>query len=414
MLELPLDLRAVTAGFGVAITLLVLALVTRAAGRVAGVIAALLVATDPFVIRFDSRVMLEAPAMTWVVAGYLALLPAIQRRDERLAAVAGLFFGLALITKEPTAFLTVLPLLALAAGRFTAPRRIPLTAFAACCLVWLVPLVVLVASGDVGEWFDEKGSGVLRLVGAVQETGFNQPGAQPFTAKLVDNLVHLGSTYALFATGGLSAVWLAARWWRRRGAGAERDAQLVVSLWQLSASALLFYAMGFGTLEEQMFYLLAIPSIATSAIAASIALRSRTLAGVAIPVLLLAGVLAFNGQAWAATHVRERDDAYAQFVRWAEPRLAAGTTVAVTEDTMQFVLRDLDLGTWATPAELGREDAEYVLVSTRLADEGYGTGTPELIAFLESIRAPVVFRAQGRTLGELRLYDVSHYTGGGA
>ncbi len=81
---------------------------------------------------------------------------------------------------------------------------------------------------------------------------------------------------------------------------------------------------------------------------------------------------------------------------------------------MQFVLRGLDLGTWSTPEQLGREDVEYVLVSTRLADEGYGTGTPELIAFLESVRAPVVYRARGRTLGELRLYDVSHYTGGGS
>jgi 4-amino-4-deoxy-L-arabinose transferase-like glycosyltransferase len=395
-------------------TLLVLALVTRAAGWLAGAIAAVLVATDPFVIRFDSRVMLEAPAMTWVVAGYVALLPALARRDRRLAVLAGFLFGLALITKEPTAFLTVLPLLALAAGRLVGTRTIPLTAFAACCAVWLVPLLVLVLSGDFGEWFDEKGSGVLRLVGAVQETGFNQPGAQPFTEKLVDNLVLFGGTYALFATGGFSALWLAWRWWRARGTGPQHDGGLVLALWQLSASALLVYAMGFGTLEEQMFYLLAIPSMATSAIAAGVALRSRKVLRVAIPALALLALLAFNGQVWATKHVHERDDAYAQFVRWSETRIPAGTTLAATEDTMQFVLRGLDLGTWSTPEQLGREDVEYVLVSTRLADEGYGTGTPELIAFLESVRAPVVYRARGRTLGELRLYDVSHYTGGGS
>ena len=72
-----LSLRNVDVVLGAATCVLTYLLVERAANRWVAVIAALLVAIDPLVITYDSRVMLEGPAQRATVTAFLMLAVAV-------------------------------------------------------------------------------------------------------------------------------------------------------------------------------------------------------------------------------------------------------------------------------------------------------------------------------------------------
>jgi hypothetical protein len=79
--------------------------------------------------------------------------------------------------------------------------------------------------------------------------------------------------------------------------------------------------------------------------------------------------------------------------------------VAVTEEIAQFVQRGAQVGEWATPEEIRSQRARYALVSTRLVEDGFGLADEQLQEWLDR-NGQVVFAARGRTLGELRLYEL--------
>jgi 4-amino-4-deoxy-L-arabinose transferase-like glycosyltransferase len=110
-----LGLRPALLIFGFVNTLLVVAVTRRVVGRWASLIAGLVHALDAFVVRFDSRVMLEAPMMFSVLAGVLCLLVAVERETVRarrgFLVTAGLFFGLAVTTKSTSGLITAVPLM---------------------------------------------------------------------------------------------------------------------------------------------------------------------------------------------------------------------------------------------------------------------------------------------------------------
>ncbi len=109
----------------------------RTAGALAGIVAGVLYALDPFIMRFDGRLFLEAPTLFWVATGVLIF---IVRETPRTAILAGVAFGLALLTKDTAAYLTVLPLLLIAAFvPVEGLRRRALTAVAVACSLYFSP-----------------------------------------------------------------------------------------------------------------------------------------------------------------------------------------------------------------------------------------------------------------------------------
>ena len=381
--------------------------------------AGLLLAADPFLLRFDSRVMLEAPAMAWAVLGLAALTarPRTGRGRVAMGVLTGLSFAASVLTKEWYVFVTAVPLVLLLFTTDRPRRRMRLTALVTVVLAYAGYVVSMAALGVLPQWWDEKLSGLARVSGVEQATGFNQPGAESLAARVVANLTTFGASYALIAIGGLvTAALVVAR--RRRpwfflptGGGAS----ITVAL---GAGAFFFiaYAVAFGTLEEQMFYPVMVTSIVVTATGLDLALRlprGRRVAHrrrfVAVPAAVAAfAVLAGNAGIWGETRTRP-DDTYRRLLAWAPDGLPAGSTVAATEDVAQFILTGVRLGQWADLPALEANGVDFVVVSTALADRGYGHARPGFLATLQA-RATVVFTAHGRTMGDLRVYDVRDLT----
>lgn len=419
-------LRPVEAVIGAVTCGLVVILSSRMVPRAIALAAGLLLALDPFVIRFDSRVMLEAPTMALTVTAMLAvarLLEKITRGEhsKRDVIVAGLAVGCTIVFKETFISITVLPIL-LVAWLLPRPRRALIGVVGVSAGVYLGYVNALASLGRADHWADQKLSGVRRLLGVQQATGFNKPGSVSFIGRLGSLLSTYGTTYLIIGLATVIAVGTAARYWLTRKAR-RHEPRAVVALalcWQLGAVGYLAYAVVFGALEEQIFYLALAPSVTVLGLGAAklrelrLARRpaqaTRPLRTVALALaVLFAVVLSVDAHTWWHVH-STRDDAYRQFLAWAPTALSPQDRLAVTDDTAQFITPGVVLGSWATPAEVVRHRANYVLVVQKLVDSGLGLARPSMVSWLEE-HGQVVFSTHTPSSGSLRVYRLSTAAG---
>jgi dolichyl-phosphate-mannose--protein O-mannosyl transferase len=122
-MDLALQLRWVNAIVGVMTVVVCVLLVRRLVSLVPAVFAGAILASDPFVLRMDGRLMMETPAGLAVLTGWLLVLMALgqapSRRRVLLEVAGGFAFGLALVTKDMTVMFTVVPLLSAVLWRQT-------------------------------------------------------------------------------------------------------------------------------------------------------------------------------------------------------------------------------------------------------------------------------------------------------
>ncbi len=397
-------------------------IVRRIAGGRAGVAAATLFALDPFIIRQNSLNLLDTSAILWVMCGYGVLVWSMDEHGLRYRSpgrqvlwegTVGVFFGLALLTKDMMVFLTLLPLAACVVFNLSLPRAAAALIGGIACFVYALYPAALIAPGGWGQLAAIKLHGISRLIGAARETGFHHSGGGPsLLSTVVTRLNQFGTTYAIIALG-LVAVAVLARW----GDGRHR----LLALWVASAYALLGYCAAFGTLEEQFFYLLVVPALAAIAAAGALLLGSRrtpvpAAAWRAIPPtmsVLLASFILWSGYQWGAIHLTP-NDGFARVLAYVDRSIPAPRRhVAATEETAQFLLGDQSSGPWGlwdTPAALQAYHPAYVIVDPDQVIWDHGARGRALLTWIAQHGRPV-FALTENTPSSLALYEFS-WSGG--
>lgn len=418
-----LHLRPFGAVLGALTCVIVTLLVARLVGRVPAAAAGLVLALDPFANRWDSRVFLEAPA-TFFSAVAISCLVAIVRRERprgRLAVGAGLAVAACTLCKEPYAFLAVLPPLALFVTGRLARRRDTATILGVAVLCNLGLLAALAAAGELSEWWTEQGSGVMRLIGADQQTGYNAPGAQSASTSFTDQLPSFAPSVALALLGALSCALVvlpalgALLRTRRLLDDPQRAGRIVTSLWTGCAFAYVGYAFCFGTFEEQNVSMLLAPSAVGLGVLLGLLLQRRTRLRFVAAGLVVAVLVGVGGSAWVRVRFSD-DDSYLTLHRWLQAEVPLGARIAATEETGQFLFGErpgdgYDISGATTLSELQDDDVDFVLLSTELVERSYGTATPELLSTLQD-EGTLVFTSTGQSLGRLEVFDVRSVTGG--
>jgi uncharacterized membrane protein len=395
------------------------ALVAGLANWRAGLIAGAVATLDPFEIFYDSRVMLEAPAQLASVLAIFCLVKSIRssnkRRSWAFVILGGTAAGLAICTKEYFGLVMSLTLILSLATGWVTERRKAAVALATMCSCYLLSESLVIASSGFQTWRLQVLSGFSRLIGAEQISGFNSSTVHvSLVSRLAANVTHFGITYLILGLGAVIAAIHVVRVIRRR-AGGLKYAQpgdrgyLLVALWTVSAAAYLAYATLFGTLEEQMYYLLLIPAICMLTLSVSRTFPHFAARWRIIAVTLLSAIVIADSAVWVAVH-RTSDNEYSQLLAWAPEHIPDGSTVSVAEFTAQFLMQRVILGQWVTVPSLIEHHADYILLSTTLVSQGYGLGTPQFERYLQG-HATVVFEAKGPSEGELILYDVRSITG---
>jgi hypothetical protein len=422
--EHPIDqvqaVRLINVVLGSIATSAMFLLARRVAGTPAGVLAALLFGIDAFVIRTNSRNYLETFALLWIIVGYLVLLGGrgdLDRVGRRRAAIAGMAFGVALLTKDMTFFLSMAPLgLAFLWGQVL-PRRRAFLAGVVTMLVYSLYPIAIALDGHGPELAGQKLRGLFRFLGLVQETGFNRSGGPSFLDAVLANLGTLGTTYAIIAIGLPAAVILLR--WGSGGAGTLRRARMV-GLWGITAYLLVVYSVAFGTLEEQFFFFLVVPAIAAVSVATVAVYRTRETwsrrlagprraAGVARAVRIVVAVglalfVAWSMTAWTLVHFRP-DDSYEGVAHWLHDNAPRGSGLGVTDEPGKFLYEGYEIHGVATPDDVVRTGVDHVLLSTKQIRAGYTPGGAELRAWLED-HGTLVFLSEGPSYERMELYRV--------
>jgi hypothetical protein len=409
-----LGLRPFVVVFAVINSFLVAEVARRLAGRRAAVVAALLYALDPFVVRFDSRVMLEAPTMAATLAGLVALLAAMKYGGSQrwgLLVLAGAMFGVAITTKSTFALVTTLPMLLMCVAPAGPKRREALLVIVVQCAVY--GLYVLWAAGTThfDDWYTQTMHGVVRAT-AKPQTGFTSDTAPSFVSRIMGQLAQFGPSYLLIGLAGCAIAALvvaeARTLWRagiRHGLRAQPGSGTparTMTWWIIGVVVAVGYTAAFGELEEQTFYLIAVPS--TIVVATTLVRITPRWGTQVVAWCVVSACLVWAAQVWAVVHTTP-DDAYARLAQYLAPERDKGTVVALGEYTGQFVLPGFDL----VPIETADapKGAKYALVSTSLTALGLAPISGEVESEMDK-RYPVVFSADGRTVGQLRLYDLQH------
>lgn len=394
-------LNCVLAGLTATVLLL---LTLRVAGRVASLVVTAIFALEPYVLRQNGRVLLETSTMFFVLLGYLVLVPLTApgaRRPLIRAAGGGLLFGIAILNKDLALPITVGPLLIALALRWM-PRRQALLATTTAILPYLVYLAVLAQQSHFGAFFTSKTTGVRRLLGLVQSSGFNKAGAPTLGGQLISQAPTFGSTYALLVLGVGALVVVALK-----GSSTLR----FLGAFHAFSGAVLLYAALFGTNEEQFLYLLALPNLITLAAAATlISHRMRTRprrrrALLTATVVVLLGLLGLELTNYAIYHVHP-DDGYARLRTYMKGHVPVGASVIVPNGGTDLLLNDLyRTGSWTTPSERRANNATWLAVPRKSVQQGYAYLSLATIDQLESTGTRV-FSFTDRTYGEVSLYQL--------
>jgi 4-amino-4-deoxy-L-arabinose transferase-like glycosyltransferase len=425
------EMRALNAVLAGATAAALIVLVARATSLWPAVATGALFALEPFCLRQNGRVLLETAMMFWVVVGYVVLLPLAKAhppsrhrlrtkahrdgtttvvvldpmsgtapRDYMRAACAGVLLGLAVLTKDEAALVTVLPLLAAALLGWGPPRRLSLLAACVATLAYGSYVAVVAMSGDWGEFWSAKSTGLLRLLGFIQVTGFNAPGAPSLTSRLMQESMFFGTTYALLAASSAAFLFLV-----RRGTPAQR----LVALLYASSAVALGYAVLLGTIEEQELYVLAVPALAVLGVGAGMLLKARATAGAAlrrIGLPLFALIMAVNINTYVSWHIHP-DDGYVRLRHYLAGKVRTGSTIITPDGSQQgiyWILRDrYDVVPWVSPQEQVREQAHYMVVDWTEVDDHYAYLSPSEVRSLTAHAVPL-FSFHGRTYSRLILY----------
>jgi 4-amino-4-deoxy-L-arabinose transferase-like glycosyltransferase len=419
--------RFLVAAFAALSAALVFLIARRAAGWPAGLIAALLFALDPFIIKLNSLNILETSAVAWTLAGYWTLISGIASAEDAQASfawrrllvgpfaqpaqgiafwragVAGLFFGLALLTKEMTVFITLLPLAIFFVWRWPMPRRaLAIIGGVAVATYAIYPLAVAI-QGRWASYVEQKTHGFVRFAGLIRTTGFKRTGGPSLTQTILDRLSHYGTTYLMIALG-LLAIYLLLRHGDRIGR--------LVAVWALCTYAMLGYNVLFGTLEEQFFYYLVIVCSLVNAIALVCFLGSAAGRRVGRPMLYAATVAlalmtTYNGYQWADVHLHP-NDGFASVLAYLQQRVPRGQGVASTNETGQSVLQGYlsgPWGAWTSVDDLKRFAPSYVLVTPHTLVWNNSSAARVLLTWIEQ-NGHEVYVFNGSEDNVLRLYSL--------
>jgi 4-amino-4-deoxy-L-arabinose transferase-like glycosyltransferase len=376
VLDVALQMRLLNAGLGAATALGLFWLGWRLRGMWTGWAMALLYISDPFVVRVTRRLYLEPFAAMWVLFALWFCWSSSGRWTWKRRAVAGLLFGLALLSKELTFFALGVPILLWLRKEMSWKEPLGIIGFAA--LTYAVYPLWSFAVGWGNQFFDLKRFQYERLVGVFQYSGWNRPGVS-FTEALRLNAADYWTSYLCILLAVPAMVIL----WRRKD-----RASRFLSSWTMVTFIFFAGLVKFGTLNDQFFYYLMIPVLASVAYVYAFNLprlagevRRAWRRGDAVNLVynvnlglavLVVGLLVLrpNVQVWTQRFALERDDAFiriAGLIRDVVPARAPITAPGTGAEILKFVFPhgDYQLLTENRPQRLAALHVHWYVLSDK-------------------------------------------------
>jgi hypothetical protein len=347
------------------------------------------------------------------LAGWLILLPLFQKTSRRpiaLAALGGFVLGLSLVVKD-IAIVVVLPPLLVAIWRHWADRKALSVAAVFSLVPTIIYLLTLASVGALGAWVSQESVGLQRMIGLKKVTGFSEGGHPSLLSTLLRQTTLYGLSYLVCGLGVLAAAFLI----RRQNPVGVR----VLACITFSAVLTLLYAATFGTIETQMFYFPAIPSLIALPVALAQASGAPLLKGAHVSrsfprkarkfvlrclIGLLAVILVLEGA--ICFHIRTvPDNGMQRLVTWFDDRGSGVGVIANDTDVPQLVLAHYGFHTVAagSPSKSRSEGVQYITILSISVQGNYSTLNRTQAAWYRS-HGTLVYRFTERSYGQISVY----------
>ncbi|MCD2196714.1 phospholipid carrier-dependent glycosyltransferase [Actinomycetospora endophytica] len=398
-MDLVYDLRWVTAILGAITVVLGFRLLRKVVPLPIALGGAAVLAFDPFILRNDSRVMLETPATMWTLAAWLLLLgvltnpatPWVRRWRE---VGVGVVFGCALATKDMTAIQILVPLLLAVVWRRTLGPAQTGRILLGSLVPYTVIVAVVAANGEFGEWAGQKLGGLRRLIGLDQVTGFHASNVS-LVDRLIAELSRFGTSYVLLGLclfAGFGTVF------------AKSTARRLMGLIGVSTGLFGVYSLAAGALEEQFGYYTVVVSVVVCATSlAELRDRRPTLRR---PLVVVGSVFVAATLILGISARLTVDDTFPQARAWMATNLPADARVGLTGPVGQLAFLPREgWGDWPSLTQLRDNDAQYVLTSSKPLEQGYGDAAPQMLSWLSQHARPL-YTAHGPTNGDTTVWQV--------
>lgn len=355
-------------------------------------------ATDPILVRYGRLAIIE-PFALFACLATLNLALALRRRPARIYLPAvGLATGLSLLTNEIGIFLLVTPLVHALLGREWRRARTAAGAIGIGVVTWLVFPLWAQYLGLLSSFLSDKTSTLQRLLGLVQSSGWNRPGAS-FVDAVIGGATQYLTSYLLLAGGSLGLLWLVCH---RLG-----DSARWLLAWLLGSYGFAAYTVVLGTLNEQFFIYVLPAAVVGTVLVGDAALshhrrvrtpdyvplfardqrtrhrRSSWRALVSTTAVLLVVGLALTS--WVRNYVPRNDGLVRAVEQLQETRpICSAVNASGDAEKLVYLLPGYTITDFATGPAAVSHGVQLFFVGDKDAELGYGNSSPQLAQWVRS------------------------------
>lgn len=393
--------------------------VRRLSGRWASWAVAALFIIDPYIQRINRRNMLESLTVLLLVAGFALAYTHRDRLTPSRRILAGLAFGLAILTKEIAAVILLGLLLHAVWHRRSQVVDAVQIVMVASATYLLYPLWAL-QTGQFDRYLDYRLDGIARYLnlGSTPSIPGLRVGGGPSTPeRLLVLLPQYAMTYLLL---GLGAVFLVVLLIAYR----HRPAAQYVACWAIAAYATVGFGITVGQLSDQLFYFLIVPAVVVVGIVTSDALRAADVGSIlrtvllrrpsnrsrtmrlAFVALLLFVLPLYNANEWIQRYLVGNDDGYTRITEYVHDHLRPGTQIMVGSDVANYILPGYRITFQRDTQSIIDTKVRYFILSSKDAWAGYHGMSKPLYDWIRG-RTKVLVALDGTTFWHIGLYELT-------
>ena len=360
--------------------------------------AAFVLMFEPYALKFSRIGILESLVILFAIVSLYFFTIANSKSNLKNYFVSGVFFGLALLTKELGVFVIIVIAVWFLLTKFVAKRKVNLKGiltFLATALLMYLGYVVWALSVDTSAFLKDSFYIIRRAFWIVKDTGYTSPGYVSFFSDFTGTANLYIITYILLIIATISSIYLILK--------DKSHPALVLSSWFVG-SAIFFGAIGIH--NPQFFVYLTVPAavIAGYTVAKlAFGTTNRNRKVIVAATLLILVAVNYNIAVWVFVDCGT-DNAVNESVDWIESNVPNGEKLWAVY-TYQYFLSNyqiVEIGRHPTLDSIRGQDIHYLVFSPRWISQV----EESMHAYISEGQLVVTF--YGQTNEQIAIYYISN------
>jgi 4-amino-4-deoxy-L-arabinose transferase-like glycosyltransferase len=382
--------------------LVVFVWITKATDLKFGAATALLVMLEPYFLKYGRIGILESLVLLLVVTSLYFFWRADGSGKLADRVLAGVFFGLALLTKELAFYLLFVLVVWVVFARYftkTKIRKLALSISIAIVMYLSYALWALAVSAQT--FISDSTYLLVRILWIATPTGYTNPQYVPFATDFLQTASIYIATYVLLAMALVASSYLILR--------EKGRTSVLLSSWFIGSAA--FFTL-IGVHNPQFFVYVTVPAAVVDGYALSkLHLGSPSLpkpnwkhaklASYLIGIFLII-LIAYNSNVWYTYYGVGTDNAYLQSVQWAQTNIPQGSKILASY-SYRYFLTGYTVFVASSLGEIKGQGIHYIIVWPR-ALYRY---TPELQNYIMT-NGKLIETIPGVSLREVDFYYIQN------